>query len=123
MNRLAVVSVVASAAFLLGILELVRRRRLREEYAILWLFGSAILLVLSLKQNWLHRISNIVGISYPPSFLFLFGMLLIVMILVHFSIVISRLMRMNKKLTQEMALLKSSLLDRELSENRKEQGR
>jgi hypothetical protein len=107
MNRLAVLSVIASAAFLLGILELVRRRKLREEYSILWLFGSIIILVLSLKQNWLHWIAGLVGISYPPSFLFLVGILLIIMILVHFSIVISKLMKMNKILAQEIALMKS----------------
>lgn len=121
MNRLAVLSVIASAVFLLCILELVRRRRLREEYSILWLFGSIIVLVLSVKQDWLNWISDLAGISYPPSFLFLVGMFFIVMILVHFSIVISKLMKMNKRLTQEIALLKSSLSQEEFPQSRKEQ--
>ena len=120
MIRLYIISVVASAMFFLGILELVRRRSLREEYSILWLFGSVIVLVLSLKQDWLDWISNLVGISYPPSFLFLVGMFFILMILVHFSVVISRLMKMNKRLTQEIALLKSSLSQEEFPQNRKE---
>ncbi|MCL1926561.1 MAG: DUF2304 domain-containing protein [Syntrophorhabdaceae bacterium] len=121
MNRLAILSVVTSTLFLLGILELVRRRRLREEYSILWLFGSVIILVLSVKQSWLNWISTLVGISYPPSFLFLVGMFFIFMILIHFSIVISKLMRMNKRLIQEIALLKSSLPPEEPPQNRKEQ--
>jgi len=120
MNRLAVISIIASAAFFLGILELVRRRRLREEYSILWLFGSVIVLVLSVKQNWLNWISGLAGISYPPSLLFLVGIFFIIMILVHFSIVISKLMRMNKRLTQEIALLKSLLPQEEFPQNRKE---
>lgn len=107
MNRITVISIVASVAFFLGILELVRRRKLREEYSILWLFGSVIVLVLSVKQDWLTRISAAVGISYPPSFLFLVGMLLIVIILVHFSIVISKLMKMHRKIAQEIALMKA----------------
>ena len=107
MNRLTVLSIIASAVFFLCILELVRRRKLREEYSILWLSGSLIILVLSLKQDWLNEVSALVGISYPPSSLFLIGMLFIIMILVHFSIVISRLMRMNNKIAQEIALMKS----------------
>jgi hypothetical protein len=106
MNRIAVLSVIGSLAFFLCILELVRRRKLREEYSILWLSGSFVVLVLSAKQNWLERISGTVGIAYPPSFLFLVGMLFIVMILVHFSVTISKLKQMNKVIVQEIALLK-----------------
>jgi len=106
-SRVTVISVVASAGLLLYILEMVRRRRLREEYSILWLFGSALILVLSLKQDWLDRIAHAVGIVYPPSFLFLVGILFIILILIHFSIAVSKLHHMNKKMAQEIALLKS----------------
>jgi hypothetical protein len=108
-SRVAILSVAASAALLLYILEMVRRRRLREEYSILWLFGSALILVLSLKQDWLDRIAHAVGIAYPPSFLFLVGILFIILILIHFSIAISKLHQMNKKMAQEMALMKDTL--------------
>jgi hypothetical protein len=105
-NRVTVLSICASSALLLYILEMVRRRRLREEYSILWLFGSVVILILSVKQDWLNRISNAVGIVYPPSFLFLVGILFILLILIHFSITISKLHRMNKRMAQEIALLK-----------------
>jgi len=108
-NRVTILSVAASAALLLYILEMVRRRRLREEYSILWLFGSLAILVLSIKQSWLISISQMVGIAYPPSFLFLVGILFIILILIHFSIAISKLHQMNKKMAQEMALMKDSL--------------
>jgi hypothetical protein len=85
---------------------MVRRRKLREEYSILWLFGSALILVLSLKQDWLVVLAHSVGIAYPPSFLFLVGILFILLILIHFSIAISKLYQMNKKMAQELALLK-----------------
>lgn len=106
MTRITVLSVLVSAALLLYILEMVRRRRLREEYSILWLAGGVILLVFSLKRNWLEWAADTAGIYYPPSFLFLIGMLFILLILVHFSITISRLYQMNKKMAQELALLK-----------------
>ena len=106
MNRVTLIAICASAGFLLYILEMVRRRKLREEYSILWLFGSAMILVLSLKQDWLIGIAHAVGIVYPPSFLVLVGILFILLILIHFSIAISKLHQMNKKMAQEIALMK-----------------
>ena len=109
MNRVTLFSICASGGFLLYILEMVRRRKLREEYSILWLFGSALILVLSLKQDWLVVLARAVGIVYPPSFLFLVGILFILLILIHFSIAISKLHQMNKKMAQEIALMKKKL--------------
>jgi hypothetical protein len=106
MNRVTILAIGASAALLLYILEMVRRRKLREEYSILWLFGSVVILVLSVKKDWLEWASRAAGIFYPPSFLFLIGVLFIVLVLIHFSIAISRLHQMNKKMAQELALLK-----------------
>ena len=107
MTRVTLFSICASTALLLYILEMVRRRKLREEYSILWLAGSVVILVLSLKQGWLISIAHAVGIAYPPSFLFLVGILFILLILIHFSIAISKLHQMNKKMAQEIALLKN----------------
>ncbi len=107
MNRISVLAVLASALLLLYVLEMVRRRKLREEYSILWLAGSVIMLLFSLKKDWLKWASDAAGIFYPPSFLFLIGMLFILLILIHFSITISKLYQMNKKMAQEIALLKN----------------
>ena len=109
MSRVTILAVGASMALLLYILEMVRRRKLREEYSILWLFGSVVILVLSIKKDWLEWASQAAGIFYPPSFLFLVGVLFVVLVLIHFSIAISRLHQMNKKMAQELALLKGSL--------------
>ena len=106
MNRVTLFSICASAGFLLYILEMVRRRKLREEYSILWLAGSVVILVLSIKQDWLVVLAHAVGVVYPPSFLFLVGILFILLILIHFSIAISKLHLMNKKMAQEIALMK-----------------
>jgi hypothetical protein len=110
LNRISIIAVLASSILLLYILEMVRRRKLREEYSILWLAGGMIMLVFSLKKDWLKWVSDAAGIYYPPSFLFLIGILFILLILIHFSITISRLYQMNKKMAQEMALLKHSSL-------------
>jgi hypothetical protein len=108
-SRVTLISICASAALFLYILEMVRRRKLREEYSILWLSGSLVILVLSVKQEWLILLAKEAGIAYPPSFLFLVGILFILLILIHFSIAISKLHHMNKKMAQEIALLKSAL--------------
>jgi hypothetical protein len=98
-----------SVALLVYILEMVRRGRLREEYSILWLAGSLVILILSVKRDWLVWLSLAAGIAYPPTFLFLVGILFIILILVHFSIAISKLHQMNKRMAQELALLKEDL--------------
>ncbi len=113
MTRVTILSVVLSALLLLYILEMVRRRRLREEYSILWLCGGVVILVLSLERDWLIRISLAVGVAYPPSFLFLIGILFVILILIHFSIAISRLHEMNKRMAQEIAFLKRKSEDKE----------
>jgi hypothetical protein len=109
MSRLTILAICASAAMLLYILEMVRRRSLQEEYSILWLAGSVVILVLSLKRPWLEWISQAAGVAYPPSLLFLVGFLFILLILIHFSIAISKLHQMNKRMAQELALLKEDL--------------
>ena len=106
MSRITILSVCLSVVLLVYILEMVRRRRLREEYSILWLFGSGVILLLSITQRWLIHLAQAVGIAYPPSFLFLLGILFIMLILVHFSITISKLYQMNKRMAQDIALLK-----------------
>jgi len=108
LNRITVIAVLASATLLLYILEMVRRRKLREEYSILWLAGGVIILLFSLKKELLGWASDAAGIYYPPSFLFLIGMFFILLILIHFSITISKLYQMNKRMAQELALLKQA---------------
>jgi len=111
MNRIELFAVAVSTILLAYILEMVRRRKLRTEYSILWLFGGLVMLVLSVMRTWLEWISHAVGIVYPPSFLFLVGILFILLILIHFSIAVSKLHQMNKKMAQEIALMKETRRD------------
>jgi hypothetical protein len=80
----------------------------------LWLAGSLVILILSVKRDWLVWLSLAAGIAYPPTFLFLVGILFIILILVHFSIAISKLHQMNKRMAQEIAILK--LAEKEMAE-------
>ena len=104
-TRIQVVAIVASTLLLLGVLELVRQRRLLERYAILWLFSAMVLIGLSVWNGLLETLSNAVGIIYPPNALFLVAFGFVMVLLLHFSIAVSRLADQSKVLAQRVALL------------------
>jgi hypothetical protein len=87
------------------IFELVRRRALMERYALLWLLAAVILVVLALWRGLLTSISRDLHIYTPVNALFAAGFVFVVALLLHFSIVISRLSEQNKLLAQRLALL------------------
>lgn len=109
MNRVDVVALVASAVLLGYIIESVRRRRLQEEYSILWMLTAVVLLLLAAARPALNVIAWALGIYYPPSALFVVGFAFTILILLHFSMVISRLTRENRELAKRFALLVSQL--------------
>ncbi len=109
MDLLKILAVVGSGALLIVVVELIRRGRLKERYSILWLFAGAVLLILSSSRYLLELISRALGIFYPPSFLFLLAFFFLLLITLHFSVVISGLSERNKKLAQELALLRQEL--------------
>jgi hypothetical protein len=98
------------------VFELVRRKRLMERYAILWLLAAATILLLALWQGLLTRVSHAVGIYYPPSALFAVAFVFVLAMLVHFSITLSRLSDQNKVLAQRVALLEHELQQRPASQ-------
>jgi hypothetical protein len=91
------------------VFELVRRKRLMERYAILWLFAVATILLLALWQGLLTQVSHAAGIYYPPSALFAVAFVFVLAMLVHFSITLSRLSDQNKVLAQRVGLLEHEL--------------
>lgn len=104
-QRFEVIAV--AVAISLVIFELIRRKRLMERYAILWLLAGVTILVLALWQGLLTKISHAVGISYPPSTLFAITFLFVVLMLIHFSLTVSRISDQNKVLAQRLALLQA----------------
>ncbi len=108
-DRAMVFGLAASVAALLFILELVRQRRLREEYSLLWLATAIVLLILSVSRPLLDVLASAMGIFYPPSALFVVAMIFVLFILLHFSTVITRLAQENKDIAQQVALLRYEL--------------
>jgi hypothetical protein len=107
--RIQLVAILGAAVLLLTVLEMVRRRRLMERYALLWLFSSAVLLALGIWSGALARISHAIGVIYPPNALFFIGIGFILLLLLHFSAAVSRLSDQSETLAQRQALLDERL--------------
>ncbi len=115
--RVSIAASIASILLILIVFELIRSRRLRERYALLWLATGAVLLILSAWRGGLNTIAGWVGVStYPPAVLFAIGTLFILLVLLHYSTVISKLSDQNVILAQRLALLEQRVRpDREPS--------
>ena len=103
--RIQIVAVLVTAVLLFGILELVRSRRLLERYAVLWLFCALILFGLAIWKGLLQTLAHAVGIYYAPSALFVIAFGFVLVLLLHFSVAVSRLSEQAKVLAQRLALL------------------
>jgi hypothetical protein len=108
--KVSIAATLASLVLLLVVFELIRSRRLRERYALLWLLTGAVLVVLSAWRGGLNTIAGWLGVrGYPPAVLFAVGLLFVILVLLHYSTVISRLSDQNVLLAQRLALLEERL--------------
>jgi hypothetical protein len=106
--KVSIAASIASVILLLIVLELIRSRRLRERYALLWLLTGVVLLVLSVWRGGLNTSAGWVGVeTYPPAILFAVAALFILAVLLHYSTVISKLSDQNSILAQRLALLEA----------------
>ncbi|MGE4357176.1 MAG: DUF2304 domain-containing protein [Candidatus Omnitrophota bacterium] len=109
MDRIQMISVAVSLLLLLVVLRLIKTKHLKIEYSILWLLTASVLVVLSFSRSFLEKIARWLGVYYPPSLLFLFGFLFSLAIILHFSVVVSKLSEMNKELAQQLSILRLEL--------------
>jgi hypothetical protein len=114
--RQKVFAIIATVIFLLFIIELVRRKKMREEYSFLWVLSAVFMLILVLWYKPLLFLTGLIGAIAPTTTLFIFAIFFLMIISINFSIVISSLTERMVKLTQEFALLKSEMKE----QNRKE---
>ena len=111
--KISIAATIASVLLLLGVFELIRSRRLRERYALLWVATGLVLVVLSAWRGGLNTIAGWLGVrGYPPAVLFAVGLLFVILVLLHYSTVISRLSDQNTILAQRLALLEERLRER-----------
>jgi hypothetical protein len=112
-GRLTFVAALSVVVVLAAIVELIRRHRLQERYALLWIVTGALMLLLAIWRSALDQFAELVGVAYPPSALFMVAGLFVLVVLLHYSTVLSRLSEQNKTLAQRIALLEERLRDRE----------
>ncbi len=108
--RTSVAAAIASLLLILIVLELIRGRRLKERYALLWLVTGVVLFVLSIWRQGLNTIAGWLGVeTYPPAILFAIATLFIIVVLLHYSTVLSQLDDQNTILAQRVALLEERI--------------
>jgi len=112
--RVSIIASIAAVVMLGVIFELIRRRHLRERYALIWVITGVVLLTLALWREGLNTLAGWVGVkTYPPSIIFAALLFFMLILVLHFSIVLSRLSDQNVTLAQKLALLETRLRERE----------
>ncbi len=109
MDKVQIIAIIGSLCYILLTLPLVFRKRIREEYAILWLFFGVLLLFFSIWREGLHLLSGLLGIHYPPVTLLLILIISLLLILVQYSVEISKLTCKIIELSQELGITRLEL--------------
>ena len=117
--RIRIIAILICIFLVAYVFELVRRRHLSEEYSMGWLVAGSMMLILSISEDLLIWVSNLVGATLFTSTLFFFGLVFLVTICLHFSIRISALTNQVRTLTQHMGILHSEkqLLEEQIGLN------
>ena len=106
MLRIQLITIITSILFLGLVFRLIIKGRLREEYSIVWLLFTFILVVFSFWEKGLRILSNVFGVDVPANLIFTVSIFIALVYLLHLSVVSSKLQKQNKQLAQELALLK-----------------
>ncbi|MBI5887809.1 MAG: DUF2304 domain-containing protein [Deltaproteobacteria bacterium] len=109
MQYFRIFSILCSFIVFFVIIDFIRRGLLKEKYSLLWLASAVSILVLSIKERLLDKTAALLGVGYPPTLLFMIAFIFVILIMLHFSVVISILHEKNKILAQEMTLLKNAV--------------
>ena len=112
-DRLTLFTIIGSSLLLLLVLDLVRRRYLKERYALLWIVTGSLFLLLSIRTDLLHWIASLLGFSLPSNALFVLSYVFFLLVILGLTVVTSRLSEKNRALTQEVVLLKKRVTDLE----------
>lgn len=104
--KVQLISIIGVLVFMYVVVRLIIRGKLREEYSIVWILGTLVLIVFSIWRQGLQYIAALLNVSYAPSLLFLIAIFAIICFLLHLSIVISKLQTQIKELAYALAVLK-----------------
>jgi len=111
--RMQALAILAAVFLLVIVLEMVRRRRLMERYALLWMLAALVILALAVWQGALNRLADLLGIYSAPNALFFIAVGFVLLLLLHFSAAMSRLADQSKVLAQRQAILEQQVRELE----------
>ncbi len=109
MGRIQIIAIVISILFLLYIVRLIIKGKLREEYSIVWIVCTIVLVLFSFWRDGLAVVSELVGVYSPPNLVFIAAIFAIFIYLLHLSVVVSKLQSKNKQMAQDIALMKEKM--------------
>jgi hypothetical protein len=109
MYKIQIVSIIGTLVLLFNVLNAIRSEKLKIRYAVLWISTCALMLIFSFWKRLIDVIAAAIGIYYPPSVLFLAIFVLLLIIVFHFSVVISQLSERERKLAQQIAVLEERI--------------
>lgn len=109
MSKFQIIALIISLLWIIFVIELVRRRKLIGGYSLLWLLTGVLLVILALWEDLLVRLTHLLGLVNPPSTFFALVIIFLAMILLEFSVRISKLSRQNKELAQKMAIFEMEM--------------
>ena len=113
--RIQLVAIVVAGGLFFIVFELVRRKRLLERYALLWLFSAIVLLGLAIWDELLSEVASSIGVATPVNALFFVAFGFVLVLLLHFSLAVSRMADQTKVLAQRLALLEQRQRNAEAS--------
>ncbi|RCW44912.1 DUF2304 domain-containing protein [Paenibacillus prosopidis] len=109
--------IITSVGFLFVLIMLINRRLLREQYSMLWLLFGVVMLILSVRVQIIDALADAAGIDYAPALLFLVGILFCVALILHLTVIVSKLSEKVIRLTQELGILHHELHERKRSDS------
>ncbi len=109
MQTVQIISIIIALVLFVVVIDFIRRGLLKERYSVLWLASIVAVGVLAVWKDLVDLVALKVGVAYPPSLLFLVALFFVLIILFHYSVELSILTGRNKKLTQELSLLKATV--------------
>jgi hypothetical protein len=117
MLRIQIITIIANILFILYISRLIVKGRLREEYAIVWIICTVFLMLFSFWTDGLELLRKVTGVVVAANLVFTGFIFAILVYLLHLSVVASKLYNDNKKLAQEISLLKEQF-EKHVSDNK-----
>lgn len=116
-DRIQLVALGVSLSLLVVVLELVRRRKLTEEYSFLWILCSLALVGLSIRRDLLDTAAGWLGVYYPPTVLLMLLIMMVFIASLCFSVIVSRQRQQIERLIEETAILTAEMREQRTAQN------